>query len=136
MADIVKMTPAQLVAELEKFSGTLHYYKVTIVHPRVVATDGVKFLIDNAKASWLAETIARALMREEEMFVNEGFSVWTLTVHGNKGLLVADDGNGNVLYIEDCLEIDFPLEKIKLYAGLNEMEDGKNQHVIFVPSEY
>lgn len=49
-AGTLSLSPDELRQNLSRFSGTEHYYRT---HPGVLATDGAKYLADQAGAYWL-----------------------------------------------------------------------------------
>jgi hypothetical protein len=112
-------------SELANFTGTENWYKHWL--GKVVFTDGIKFVAEQAGAFWLVDEIAinqtRPKVRAEE------FQVWVLKVNleKRKGVLSCDDGNGGVVFSKKIEYTDFPLPEIKFYCT-----DG----VILLPSEY
>jgi hypothetical protein len=120
---------AQWANELNNFSGTERYYRIT---PDTVITDGAKFVADNGEAYWLMTTIASYL---PEFTEKETFIVANLTVSRSESsctaLLKLDDGNDNILAEQFIEYTDFPLDEIKLYACYN-----GDMWVIMIPREY
>jgi hypothetical protein len=112
-------------ADLANFTGSENWYRHWL--GKVLYTDGVKYVADQAGAYWLIDEIAinqtRLKIKAEE------FQVWTLKVdlEKHKGVLTCDDGNGNVVFSKKIEYTDFPLSKITLYCT-----DG----TILLPSEY
>ena len=120
---------AQWVNELNNFSGTERYYRIT---PDTVITDGAKFVADKGGAYWLMTAIASYL---PEFTQKETFIVANLTVSRSESsctaLLKLDDGNDNILAQQFIEYTDFPLDEIKLYACYN-----GDIWVIMIPREY
>lgn len=112
-------------ADLAVFTGTEHWYKHWL--GRVVYTDGVKYVSENAGAYWLIDEIA--INQSRPKITAEGFQVWKLEVDLEKrrGVLTCDDGDGRIVFTKQIEFTDFPLSEIKLYCT-----DG----VILLPSEY
>lgn len=113
--------------DLNQFTGTTSYYKLNVLFPNILLTDGVKYLADEAQCYWLLEAIASNIYNRSDWFMNIEFN-------SKSGRLVITDGNG----IDSAFEIvenfgshTFPLESINLYA----QNDGE-RIVIMLPSEY
>jgi hypothetical protein len=135
-------TPEQEKAEkirqgLGNFYGTEAYHYVSIFTKKVVATDGVMWLSENANAFWLMDIITSVLISKSTAakFWQNGFSSWTLKVKDNKGVVTADDGNDHPLYSQAIPYTDFPLDEIILFVELGETVDGEAM-VILLPSEH
>jgi hypothetical protein len=111
-------------------NGTSHYYGHTI--GRLVYTDGVKFLCENADCYWLLDLIASyqdsAEVRRDEMLRNMQF--WTLKVdlENKKGVAICERDTDDVAFSQDIPYTDFPLKEIKLYVGPDT--------IVCLPSEY
>ena len=120
---------AQWANELNNFSGTEHYYRIT---SDTVITDGAKFVADKGGAYWLLTAIASYL---PEFTSKETFIVATLTVTrtatSSTAMLKLDDGNDNILAQQFIEYTDFALREIKLYACYN-----GDAWVIMLPREY
>ena len=135
-------TPEQEKAEkikqgLSNFYGTEMYHQVSIFTKKVVATDGVIWLAENANAFWLMDIITSVLISKPTAakFWQNGFSSWTLKVKDHKGVVTADDGNDHPLYSQAIPYTDFPLDEINLFVELGETVDGEAM-VILLPSEH
>ena len=120
---------AQWVNELNNFSGTERYYRIT---PDTVITDGAKIVADKGGAYWLMTAIASYL---PEFTQKETFIVANLTVSRSESsctaLLKLDDGNDNILAEQFIEYTDFELDVIKLYACYT-----GDMWVIMLPREY
>ena len=107
------------------------HHKFSILS-RLVITDGVKWLADNAGAYWLLDAIASYQQRCQKDKMLRDFQVWTLTTeqrseHNRRGHLKCERDTGDKKPIRQEIEYtDFPLDSIKLYV-----ENG----VILLPSE-
>jgi hypothetical protein len=93
---------------------------------RLVYTEGVQCLAQEAEAYWLIDLIASYVphpkMREQ------AFVVWKLTVNASRtALAVADDGNGKEILRQEIAFTDFPLDEITLYLTDN---------TLLLPTEY
>lgn len=115
--------------ELNNFSGTEHYYRIT---PETIITDGAKFVADKAGAYWLMTAIASYLpdITNKETFIVANLTV-TRTSTACTALLKLDDGNDNVLAEQFIEYTDFELDEFKLYACYN-----GDVWVIMLPKEY
>ena len=122
---------AQIKEVLARFSGTNEHHKFSILS-RLVVTDGVKWLADNAECYWLLDAIAswQPVCQKDAML--REFQVWTLTTEqrselNRRGHLKCERDTGDKKPIKQEIEYtDFPLDEIKLYV-----ENG----VILLPSE-
>lgn len=118
---------ANLEGDLAQFTGTEHYYRSIL--PKVVYTDGMKYLADETAAHWFIDKIAALQLLPK--IKKEHFQVWKLKVADEKGKLTVEDGNGHRVYSEDIQYTDFPLAHIDVWA----VNDGEIT-VIMLPSEY
>jgi hypothetical protein len=138
------MTPAELEAGLRQFTGTEQWYRHWT--GRILYTDGVKYLADNAEAYWLVDAIASHQL--DPKVRGEGFQVWILRTFGDglgsrRAVLTCYsdyDESGMTAYqnyekyglVEQRIEFtDFPLAKMRLWV-----EGGPEQPVILLPSEH
>ena len=111
---------------LVQFTGTENYYRHTL-NPKVVFTDGVKYLAETGGAYWLLDVIAIAQQHEPKVR-GHAFQVCELTVNADHtGKIVCEDGNGNTVHRQDLEFTDFPLPDIEIWFQNN---------TIFLPSEY
>lgn len=130
-------TQTKLKQNLSGFTGTEAYHRFNVLCPKVVLTDGAKFLADSAGAFWLMDIIGSVFTvhPDRKRLWNDGFSIWTLKVEGTHGVVTADDGNDNLIYVQDIPFTDFPLPEITLYVELGETERDGLIMVIMLPSE-
>ena len=120
------INPEELKMHLEQFTGTEHYYEHrTIGNIKVLLTDGVHYLREEAQCYWLIDVI----LSYQYKLHKESFQVWTLKKIGSKGWdIIAEDGNKNQLAFQRISYSDFPIEDgITLF-----LSDG----VVMLPSEY
>ena len=112
-------------ADLDNFTGSEHWYRHAL-NPKVLFTDGAKYVADTAGAYWLLDEIA-LIQPYDKRVAAEEFQVWTLEVRpDHTATLTCGDGNDNVVYTKQLTFTDFPLESITLYFENN---------VIYLPSE-
>ena len=112
-------------ADLHQFTGTESYYRHSLFR-KVLYTDGVQFVAEQAGAYWLIDAIAAAQYGESRVQAEE-FQVWRLTVEPtHRGRLTCEDGDYNVVYTQDLDFTTFPLASIELFFENN---------VLYLPSE-
>lgn len=112
-----------LQSDLAHFTGTENWYKHWF--GRGLYTNGVKYLADAAGAYWLIDAIMSWQILEEVWV--QPFQTWTLKVEDKSGVLSCDDGDGNIIKVQEIDHTDFPMSEIKLW-----FVDG----VLMLPSEY
>lgn len=118
---------------LQGFTGTEQYYVVSRIEVlRLLATDGVKYLCEQAQCYWLMDVIlshAPALRK-----AGEEFAIAELRVKNSEGGFLLHDGNepARVYARQRIPYTDFPLAEIKLYVAAQ----GRNDFVVCLPSEY
>ena len=121
------MATNDLNSQLQQFTGTSAYYKL---YPKVVLTDGAKFLAEEAKCFWLMDVYASHLLGTVNGVI-ESFTCLQMLTENNHATVTIDDGNGVELAKQTIEFTDFPLHHIKLYACW------ENTHwVIMLTSEY
>jgi hypothetical protein len=120
-------TPEELHRHLAQFSGTERYYRT---HPGLLATDGAKYLADEAGAYWLLDIIWSVLPK-----IDDELAVLELTVEKGacRAVVVIHDGREpeTTYHRQSIPYTDFPLQKIKLYIQHN-----GHERVVMLPSEY
>jgi len=114
-------------ADLNQFSGTNHYYRHWAM--RLVYTDGVKYVANDADAYWLLDAISsyqtRTFLKDPML---QEFQVWKLTVNANDTVtLVCERDTNDVVLSQEIAYTDFPLDEIKFYLV---------EGVLMLPSEY
>ncbi len=111
---------------LHQFTGSENWYRHGL-NRKVLFTDGVKYVADQAGAYWLIDLIALAQLSEAAV-AREAFQVWTLTVNEDEtATVLCDDGNGRGVFTQAIDFTDFPRGGIKFYFCDN---------TILLPSEY
>lgn len=121
------MTDTKLtLADLHQFTGSEHWYRHWL-NRKVLFTDGVKYVADEAGAYWLIDEIALA-QRHDAKVKAEEFQVWKLTVRPNKtATLSCEDGNHNAVFSKELTFTDFPLPEITLWFA---------NDTLYLPSEH
>ena len=114
-----------LETALLNFIGTQHYYHHNIGDFNY--TDGVKFLVENAKCYWLLDLIGS--YQHESKVKNVPFQLWNLRVNKNQRAVITmkEDSDTPVIIRQIIPYTDFPLKQIKLYL---------TNGVLMLPSEY
>lgn len=118
------MNPTLKQEDLGHFTGSETLWR-HVLRPNMFYTDGVKYVAQAGEAYWLLDVIVSAQMLRRVK--REEFQVWGFKVDGSSGVIVADDGNGKELFIQEIPFTDFPLPEIKFYV---------RDHVVMLPSEY
>lgn len=103
-------------SELNQFSGTEHYYKH--LFGRLVYTDGVQYLAENAGAYWLIDAIASYQGSKQLSTPSlKEFQLWELKKVGKSAILTCKADSGVKPAVSQEIEFtDFPLDEIKLYC--------------------
>lgn len=101
-------------ADLHQFTGTENYYRHGLFR-KILYTDGVQYLAEEAAAYWLIDAIAAA-QHGESCVKAEEFQVWKLAVDSNhRGRLTCEDGNYKVVYTQELNFTTFPLATVELF---------------------
>ncbi len=111
--------------QLSFFTGTTAYH---IHAPRVVLTDGAKYLAEHAQAYWLMDAIASYL---PALVNREHFVAASLAVKNSSAVLLLTDGNYRELAIQRIPFTDFPMREITLFACW-----GDGYWVLMLTTEY
>jgi hypothetical protein len=126
-------TASEITSGLSNFYGTQGYHRLTL-SPKLLATDGVRWLAENAECFWLLDEIANAqslpvIQRNQRL---QEMQFWTLEVTGSKAVLTCEEDSDMPVWSKNIDYTDFPLNTIKLYvAPLDE-----TRFVVMCPSEY
>jgi len=116
----------QLEQALQQFIGTERYYRV---RRDLMATDGVKYLAEQAECFWLLDLYWSHLLGIDPE--SHPFTVLKMSVQKSAAYVVIEDGNDNVLAKQFVAYTDFPLASIMLYGCWSERE-----WVLMLTSEY
>lgn len=124
MANNTRLTPEQLQAALCVFIGSEQFYRL---YPKVIITEGVKFLCDEAGAYWLIDALFS--YQALPQVAREPFQVLELAVNleQHTGLILLTDGNEQTLFRQTLAYTDFPLPALKLYY---------TDQTVMLPGEY
>lgn len=114
----------ELLKELEQFIGTEQYHRLTLFP--LLATDGVAYLAEKAKAFWLIDKIASMIYTIDEHFMVAKVQSYN-TKNGYICKIIIEDGNYNELNASIIDYTDLPTGDYKFFITDN---------VIMLPSEY
>jgi hypothetical protein len=120
------LAPDELHRHLAQFSGTERYYRT---HPGLLATDGAKYLADQAGAYWLLDIVWSVLSKLDDEFV----VLELICEESSRAEIVIHDGREpeTTYHRQEIPYTDFPLPKIKLY-----IQQSRSERVVMLPSEY
>ena len=124
------ITAEQLQAELAQCYGSETVYKHWL---KILYTEGIKTLADEAQCMWLVDAIA-SHQKSYQIIYNpdlQEFQLWTLTVNEDKSAVLAcyeDSPSTCEPVITQLIPFtDFPMPEIKLYL---------EQGTLLLPSEH
>ena len=120
------MANVETLQNLGQFTGTENWYRHAL-NRKVLYTDGVQYVAENAGAYWLVDEVA--LAQAVRSVAAQPFQVWKLDVEQNSdaALLTCEDGNGNGLFKKQINYTNFPKQGITFYVC---------DSTILLPSEY
>jgi hypothetical protein len=124
--------------QLDHFTGTEAYHRWSLLFPRMVLTDGAKFVADNGGtngAYWLVDAIASyqpRLCKHRDDRLRE-IQFWTLKVTDDSAVLTCRADSDVPPVVTQRIEYtDFDLPEIDLWA----LPIGDGRWVIMLPSEH
>ncbi len=123
------MESNQLLIELEKFSGTEHYYTSTF--KTLLLTDGIHYLREQANCYWLID-IVESVQHLNIIKNNSSFIVWKIEKlrDSDKATVTAWSDTpykSDILYKQEIEYTDFLLDDFEFYQCGN---------VLLLKSEY
>lgn len=127
------LNATEIQSGLAHFYGTEAYHRLSIFGG-LIATDGVRWLAENAGCFWLMDEIGAA-QASSKIKGNEGcqfIQFWTLKVKDNKAELVCEEDTDKPVYSKKIPYTDFPLPEIRLYV----QRADERTFVVMLPSEY
>jgi hypothetical protein len=125
----------KLEHDLSMFSGTAQWYRHWT--RRLLYTDGIDYLIKKADAAWLVDAIAS--YQQEDKVKNCPAQFWELKVNldDKTAVMTMQEDSGMPIVVKQEIHYtDFPLEHQRLWLFINKDEEGKDQRVLILPSEY
>lgn len=120
----------EILEGLKQFYGTTQYFRVS---PRLVLTDGMKYLCDSCECYWLADIVSSILFDNKILtyFKRQSPVVVSIKKNDKGGFLVSVGNNEKKpIYTQEIESSDFPLDSFWFYVG-----DNGNFWVAMVPSE-
>ena len=121
------MNQQQIREGIEQFAGTTAYHRLSPLHGRLVATDGVAWLCREANCYWLLDAIASYQPRALRDPALRDCQFWTLKVKDGKGTLTVERDRDDIAFKQDIEYTDFPLNEVRIWV-----ESG----VALLPSEH
>lgn len=123
---------------LAQFTGTEKWTRWSALFPKMVLTEGAKYVAENAGAAgayWLMDAIAsyQPELQKKDALRNAQF--WELTVRPDKSAVLEclEDVGIPPAITQNIDYTDFDLPKIRLYCM---PADGNGIYTILLPSEY
>jgi hypothetical protein len=126
-------------SQLGGFTGTEKWHKWSPLFPRVVLTDGAKYVAESGGqhgAYWLMDAIASYQPEVQKKRQLRDFQLWTLCVDDKDKTAVLtcqEDSDKIPTVIQEIEHTDFDLPEMRMYCMPT--GDGKS-YVILLPSEY
>lgn len=128
------------VTDLRQFTGTTRWYRWSALFPKMLLTDGAKYVAENAGkhgAYWLMDAIASyqnsaPIQKNKEL---QRFQLWTIEVSPDKTAKLTCRADSDLpAEIEQLIEYtDFDLTEFSVYC----LPTGDQQtRTILLPSEY
>ena len=113
---------------MSQFYGTQTYTRLSPLFPKVLLTEGARYIAIECGAYWLMDMIA-----SHTKAVSDGFAVVELLKNGDEAtLIIADDKPPTRVYAKQHIGYtNFPLDALTLYIQY----DGEHW-VVMLPSEY
>jgi hypothetical protein len=129
MAD---QTKAQKIeAALPHFTGTNQYYRYM---GKLVLTDGVKFLAEEAGAFWLLDIIWSYQHKAVKDEMLQYMQFWNIKVDraAQAAVVTCERDSDDVAYKQEVEFTDFPLAEARIWV---ELADDDGTMVVMLPSE-
>jgi hypothetical protein len=126
------MNATTILSDLNQFSGSEQFFKHGVNH-KLVYTEGVQYLAQQAKCYWLIDEIACVLFPQLLKKYNDGFYSIRLLVTNSTGVITVDDGNGNVHINHKINWTDFPISGKPVQFFLCESD---KYYCLMLPGEY
>ena len=133
---------------ISKYDSKIWYntHMVDRLGKRVYKGDAVKYWhkVDGKPVPEIGEVIAFNHVRKEFVIERKRYNDTNESIRTKSGItkltkaeaeLKADDGNGNILFVNTYKYTDFPLDEIKMYVVSAE-DFGEGAMMLMLPSEY
>jgi len=117
----------ELLNNLSHFTGSSMLFEHRIHNYKLLYTEGVKYLAEQAKCYWLLDYICS--LQTDTQIKAEPFQTWCIENVGDFDvwIIAAEDGNGKTIHFMRLEFSDFPLNQLKLFYCNN---------TLLLPSEY
>lgn len=113
----------KILANLQYFSGSTNFYMFT---RKIIYSEGVRYLAEHCDCYWLLDLINS--WQTEKVVNEQEFQVYKLKVNPDHSATVTiEDGNYNILAIQNIEFTDFPLISIDIWFS---------NDTIYLPSEH
>ena len=110
----------QIKTGLNGFYGTNEWHRWSILFPKMLLTDGAKYVADKCEAYWLMDNIAshqRKALQDKKL---QDIQFWTLKLNAKgsryAATLICERDTGDIAIKQEIEYTDFPLPEIKLYV--------------------
>lgn len=115
--------------------GTDKWYQFNAMFPKLVITDGVKFLAESADCYWLLDVIGSHQPEALKTPALRDFQLWEVEVAEDKSCVVTckTDSGKKFKIKQEIGYTDFPLKNLKLYCNAG---GPQGTRVILLTSEY
>lgn len=124
----------RLKYSLARFTGSEHLHQIPSLGAgrRFVMSDGVKFLVEQAKCNWLLDIVVSCQSRCLKDDMLQQFQFWTLIVNPDNTAEVVCERDTDDVFLTQKIEFsDFPLETIRLYVAPQD-----DMYVVHLPTEH
>lgn len=130
------MNPAEIEADLAHCTGTDGYTWFGL--GKALATAGAIRMAELCKAYWLLDAIASHAKNGRRLCGDTGMQHWKLVVNetDRSAMLSVSDGDRPYLDVQKIKCTDFPLAKMRVWVGWQEIVDSDWRPVLMLPSEY
>jgi len=120
---------------INHFHGTEAYHRI-IMSRKLLATDGVAWLCENAESYWLMDAIASHQNKAMKDSMLQDMQFWTLTknVDGNGAVLICERDTDDVAIKQEIEYSSFPLDEIKIWVEKGYVSEGEVM-IAMLPSE-
>ena len=121
-------------SDLENFTGTMKYYRSSLLFPDIVHTDGVQFVAERGGA-WMLDVIVSHQIKSAVH--DQEFQVWEFLVKedGKCQVLCSDGETEAHLTKQDIPYTDLPFD-MKFFLQLGSLDLVTPAWVIMLPNEY
>lgn len=133
-----RLKGGELEQALRNFTGSLTRYRHWLSQ-KIIYSEGVKFLAEEAGAWWLIDAIVSHLLSPKMLRACDDdirlrdMQFWRLEVQNNSARLYCEaDCDEEPAITQNIEYTDFPMDKVTIYVGLNEL----GGWTLYLPSEH